>query len=87
VHDTNLKKASLESWKIKTMAQFFFMLCQGRKNMKIDETVVVKIDLEIEEVKKLIVDLERISMAEKHQDFDLLGSFYKQLKGILKNYE
>ena len=55
--------------------------------MKIDETVVVKIDLEIEEVKKLIVDLERISMAEKHQDFDLLGSFYKQLKGILKNYE
>jgi hypothetical protein len=57
------------------------------ENMKIDETVVVKIDLEIEEVKKLIVDLERISMAEKHSDFDLLGSFYKQLKGILKNYE
>jgi hypothetical protein len=57
--------------------------------MKIDETVIVKIDLEIEELKILVDDLERIAIldAEELHEFDFLCSFYKQLKEILKNYE
>jgi len=58
--------------------------------MKIDETVVVKIDLEIEELKMLVDDLERMAIEDVHEDTsgcDTLYSFYKQLKEILKNYE